>query len=143
MRPWPKRRIAWATDDRGALSAEQKVHLASCPRCALAADAERWMTAAAASLAPESIPSAGSLLLRAQLRARRDAAERSLRPLAAWRRLALTGGAALALFALARGGGFFAGVWTATPTPAEALLAAGVVALAALPAWMRWRREPA
>ncbi|HEX9800865.1 MAG TPA: hypothetical protein VGC00_11925 [Thermoanaerobaculia bacterium] len=128
---------------RGRLSADDEAHLDGCASCALAADAERWMATAVARLGPAALPSAGSLLLRAQVRARRDAAERSLRPLATWRRIALVGGAALILFALARGGDFLAGLWTASPTPAEALLAAGLVTLAALPAWLRWRRETA
>jgi hypothetical protein len=89
------------------------------------------------------VPSAGSLLLRAQLRARREAAERSLRPLAIWRRVAGAAGAALALLGLLRGGDFFGALWTAAPSPAELLFAAGVLALGGLPVWLRLRGDSA
>ena len=125
----------------GQLTADDERHLASCASCTLAADAERWMAAAAETFATPHLPSAGSLLLRAQLRARREAAERSLRPLRAWRQFAGAAGAAVAVLALTRGELFFAALWTASPTPAEALFAAGTLALASLPIWLRLRRE--
>jgi len=128
---------------RGRLADDDAAHLAACARCALAVDAERWMAGAVAAFAAPAVPSAGSLLLRAQLRARRDAAERSLRPLRAWRRIVAVGGGAFALFALTRSGGFFAGLWSAAPSSAEAILAAGTLALASLPVWLRLRRDGA
>lgn len=128
---------------RDSLAADDVAHLASCARCALAADAERWMSGAVAAFSSDRLPSAGSLLLRAQLRARREAAERSLRPLRAWWRVAGAAGAAVALYAATRGDAFFAAVWTASPTPAEALFAGGTLLLAALPVWLRLRRDGA
>lgn len=125
---------------RGPLDAEDAAHVATCTSCALAADAERWMLGAATALAADPVPSAGSLLLRAQLRARREAAERSLQPLQVWRRVAAAAGGAVVLVALGRGDGFVAGLWTAVPSTPEALFAAGLLAIASIPIWMRWRR---
>lgn len=118
-------------------------HLAACPSCALAVQAERWMLTAAAAPPPSQMPSAASLVLRAQLRARRAAAECSLRPLEVWR-WAVWAVAALALaLGWARGSSFLAGLWSSSATPAQAVFAAGVVILAGLPLWFRLRRDPA
>lgn len=126
----------------GRAGEDDFVHLAACASCALAAEADRWLRQAAAAMTPESLPSPGALLLRARLRAQREAAERSLRPIAVWRRLALAvGGAALAGVAL--GSPFFSASWSAAPSPALALFAAGTVLLAALPVWFRLRRADA
>jgi len=128
---------------RGPLASDDAAHLAACPSCALAADAERWMSGAVAAFASDRVPSAGSLLLRAQLRARREAAERSLRPLTIWRRLAGAAGAALALLGVLRGDDFFGALWSAAPNPAELLFAFGVLVLGGLPVWLRLRGEGA
>jgi len=116
----------------GRADEEDRRHLESCPDCALAASSDRWMSEAADRLRPRHLPSPGSLLFRARLRARREAAERALRPLAIWRRLALAGAAAC-LGAIALSGSFFAGLADASISTPLALFVAGSLALGALP----------
>ena len=119
---------------RKAAVGEHAAHLATCSSCALAADAERWLLAAAASLVPTRVPSPGGLILRARLRARREAADRSLRPLEIWRATALVAGGLM--MATLGTGPFLDGLWTRT-TPAQALFALGALVLAGLPIWLR------
>lgn len=127
----------------GVLDADETAHLGDCSACALAVQSERWMLQAAAALAPTQLASAPSLMLRAQLRARRVAAERSLWPLEIWRRTAW----AVAALAVASGwsasSAFLGELWAIPPSPAQALFAAGALILAALPVWFRLRRGPA
>jgi hypothetical protein len=126
----------------GATSPAVAEHLRHCKSCALASDAERWLLAVAGELQPSRLPSAGSLLLRAQLRARRDAAAASLHPVEIGRKLALLGGA-LAFVVVATRTPFFVALWSGPATPALLLLAVGAVGLAALPVWMVLRRAEA
>lgn len=126
----------------GRADDEDRRHLATCAACALAASADGWLAVAAARLVPGRLPSPGSLLFRAELRARREAAERALRPLAIWRRLALAG-TALCLGTIALSGSFFSGLADATISTPLALFAAGSLLLGALPLLRRPSREGA
>jgi len=123
----------------GELPAWERDHLAGCAACTVALDAERWMSAAADALAPETLPSPATLLLRARLRARRDAEERALRPLESWRTAALACGVAAAAAVTALHSGLFGKAWTSAMTPAQTLLVFGVVVVSGLPFLQRLR----
>jgi hypothetical protein len=121
---------------RGGLDAELSGHVRSCAVCGPAAGAERALRALAAAASEAPLPAPELVLLRARLRARRAAEERSLRPLLLWHRAAaavaaagLTAGAALGapvLGGIAGAGG--------DATPARLLMGAGLLLLAALAA---------
>ena len=122
----------------GGLSAAQSAHLASCSSCALALERSgRWSRSSGAlaaearsRLAPPEV-----ILLRAKLRARREAAERSLRPLELWQRFAAWAVAAGLVVGVAFSGSLFSGLASTPdrPDPSQLLFAVGVAALAALP----------
>jgi hypothetical protein len=104
--------------------------------------------AAMARLAAELVPRANlrtapQLLLRARLEARRQATERSLRPLLVWQRVAAITIAVAMLLALVLGAPLFGGFTAAggpAPTPARLLAGIGLLVLATLPFAQRLRR---
>ena len=104
--------------------------------------------AAMARLAAQLVPlanlrTAPQLLLRARLEARRQATERSLRPLLVWQRVAAITIAAGMLLALVVGAPLFGGLAAASgpaPTPARLLAGLGLLLLSALPFAQRLRR---
>jgi len=122
----------------GELSAAQSEHLAGCSACSAAVAAERAMHELSEALAAAARPRLAPpevVLLRARIRARREAAERSLRPVEIWQRFAAGAVAAAVLVALAFSGSLFGGLASAParPDPSQILLAVGLAALAALP----------
>ena len=135
-------RILAAVRAGGAAFADAS-HLAGCHACALAVQTERWMLEAATAQAPPAAPSPASLMLRAQLRARRMAAERSLRPLEIWRRAAWAVAALVIAAGWSGSSPFLGELWASPPSPAQAVFAAGALILVALPVWYRLRRGPA
>ncbi len=122
----------------GELSPEQRAHLASCPSCLAAVEAEHAMSALAEPLvqaARRRLPPPEVILLRAKLRARREAAERSLRPLEIWLRFAAVAVAMGLALGLSVSGSLF-GALASGPAqlhPSRLLFAVGLAALAVLP----------
>lgn len=122
----------------GGLSAAQSTHLETCSACAQALEAEQAMDSLSGALAAAARPRLAppeAILLRARLRARREAAERSLRPLELWQTFAAWAVAAGLALGVAFSGSLFSGLASAPgrPDPSQLLFAVGVAALAALP----------
>lgn len=116
-------------------------HLDRCSACGAAALAERALRSLAEErAAAHGLPSPGIVLLRARLRARREAGDRSLRPVLVWQRIVtlvaaagLTLGAVAGAPVLAAFGGLGGGKGLEA-TPARFLLGAGLLVLATLAA---------
>jgi hypothetical protein len=128
----------------GALSAEQRAHVAGCPSCAAALETESALSALSEALAAQARPRLAPsdvILLRAKLRARREAAERSLRPLELWQRFAALAAAIGLVVGLSISGSLFGGLASAParPDPSHLLFAVALAALAALPFARRTR----
>lgn len=123
----------------GELSAPQRAHIAGCAACSAAIETERAMgeiSGALAAVARPRLAPPGVVLLRARIRARREAAERSLRPLELWQRFAAAAVAGGIVLGVALSGSLFSGLTSSSPArpdPSQLLLAAGLAALAALP----------
>lgn len=102
------------------------------------------MARLAAQLAPRAnLRTAPQLLLRARLEARRQATERSLRPLLVWQRVAAITIALGMLLALVLGAPLFGALASTggpAPTPARLLAGLGLLALSTLPFAQRLRR---
>ena len=119
-----------------ALDAETRAHVARCPACAVALEAERATKELAAAFAAEAhLPPVEIVALRARLRARREETERSLRPLELWQRFAGAAIAAGLVVALVLFGPMF-GALDSAPAAVDPKLVAlflGVGSLLALP----------
>jgi hypothetical protein len=139
FRTCPEESTLLAAARAGALAASEGAHLATCGACADAVESERALAALSAALAAEAgarLAAPEVVLLRARLRARRAAEERSLGPLAAWQRLAAAVAAAVVAGGLLLSAGLFRGFAAApaaAPSPSQLVGALAVVVLAAAP----------
>lgn len=147
--PCPESHELLAATRRGALDEHLRSHLANCADCALALEVEQAMRASSetlAAVARERLAPAEVVLLRARLRARRESAERSLRPMEIWQRFAVAAAAVgLAVGVLLSGslfttlGRLGSASGSTAADPRQAALVAGVAALLALPFVQRTR----
>lgn len=135
-------RIHGGIGGANGLDEELRGHVSRCAACSVALEAERAAKELAAAFAAEArLAPVDVLVLRARLRARREEAERSLRPLELWQRFAGAAVAAgLAVAAVAFGPMFGAlGQAPAGAPSASTLFALAVASLLALPFARRFR----
>ncbi len=134
-----------AASRSGTLPEAYARHLEACPDCAALVAVDQAFKDTARALARQAeLPSPHIVLLRARLAARRTEAERGLRPLEWWPRVA--GVAAAVILAavlrqvivdLAQPGANALG----SPSPIQMAFGLGLLAVAALPLLTTWRRS--